>query len=144
MLRILTISIILTFLGTASVCQAGFPFFQGGKRIEANEQQEYYLKDSDGLWFILAKTYMGDDAREKANKLVYELRKKYKMPAYIYKLDPDATELEELSRQHKTQRRYKYQTERAIEYAVLVGSFPSSEDIGLQKTLLSVKRSQPS
>ncbi|MDD3588187.1 MAG: hypothetical protein PHQ75_13470 [Thermoguttaceae bacterium] len=143
MLRILTVSIILTFLGAASICQAAFPFFQGGKRIEANEQQEYYLKDSDGLWFVLAKTYMGDDAREKANKLVHELRKRYKMPAYIYKLDPDTTELEELSRQHKTQRRYKYQTVRAVEYAVLVGSFPSSEDLGLQKTLLSIKRSQP-
>ncbi|MDO5552641.1 MAG: hypothetical protein Q4G68_02655 [Planctomycetia bacterium] len=130
-------------LSASQVSMAQFSLFQGKGKVEAIEGKEYLLSDSDGLWFIMAKTFIGEDARERANQLAFELRKKYKMESYVYRSNPDTDDLAELSSQRGHTRKYRYQTEPQEQYAVLVGSFPSSEDLNLQKTLLTVKRSKP-
>ncbi|MBQ6621165.1 MAG: hypothetical protein IJH68_13570 [Thermoguttaceae bacterium] len=113
-----------------------------GEKIEAEPNREYYLTDSDGLWFIMAKKFSGPDARRSANRVVYELRKRYKLPAYIFKYDSDREDLQKLAKERHSSAVYRYQTNTPSEYAVLVGSFPSAEDPKLQETLLKVKRSK--
>ena len=133
-----------------AVCSSESAFGQLGfltgekNRIEAQSGKEYYLTDSDGLWFIMAKKFTGPEARRDANRLAYELRKKYNVPAYIFKYDSDADDLGKLTKNNGGEiRKYCYQTVTPPEFAVLVGSFPAVEDPSLQKALLTIKRSKP-
>lgn len=120
-----------------------FGFLKGGAKIEAEANKEYPLKDSDGLWFIMAKKFNGPEARKMGNQLVYELRKRYKLPAYIFKYDNEQDDLQRLARELGSSRSYQYMTAPPKEYAVLVGSFPAADDPALQKTLLTIKRIKP-
>ena len=76
--KIFIISFILTLtcLFAAAQANAEFNLFKGMKKIEADPQKDYKIKDSDGLWFIMAKNFRGDDAEQKALELVLEFRKK--------------------------------------------------------------------
>lgn len=137
-----------SFLLTMIFClsnqgKADFSFFQSSKKVEAESHKEYMLKDSDGYWFILTRKFSGTDAQSQANKLVLELRKKYKLQAFIYKYDPDQNDLDEMAEKSGYLRRYRYQTPRIPEVAVLVGSFPTVDDLALKKALLTVKRCKP-
>lgn len=140
----ISIIISLFFIIASSPLFAQLNLFRaGGNRVEAEPNKEYYLTDSDGLWFIMAKKFSGEDARSRANRVAYELRKRYKLPAYIFKYDTDADDLSKmLDKRNVDVRKYRYQTVSPPEYAVLVGSFPSVEDPGLEETLLKVKRSK--
>lgn len=142
MKRIILI-VLLFFIATGPVFGQLNLFKGGAARVEAEKNKEYYLTDSDGLWFIMAKKFSGDDARNNANRVAYELRKRYKLPAYIFKYDTDADDLSKMLDKRKADvRKYRYQTVSPPEYAVLIGSFPSVQDPGLQETLLKVKRSK--
>ena len=92
------------------------------------------------LWFILASKFTGPEARKNANRLVYELRKKYKLPAYMFKYDNQDDDLRKLG---DGARSYQYLTAPPEVYAVLIGSFPSSDDPTLQEILTKVKRYRP-
>jgi len=125
------------------VCLAAPPLFQLGKtaKIEADPKKDYPLKESDGNWFIMAKKFSGDNAAMNAKRLVYELRASYKLPAFVFKYDPDKMEEDAVSA--KMGKKFHYQTVRAVEYAVLIGGFPTAEDLELQKTLEKIRKSQP-
>jgi len=135
--------VLMLFFWTGSA-YGQFSLFRGqSEKIEAEANREYYLTDSDGLWFIMAKKFSGPDARKNANKVVFELRKRYKLPAYLFQYDSDEDDLSKLMKQRGGEaRKYHYQTVTPPEYAVLVGSFPAVDDPGLQETLLKIKRSK--
>ena len=133
---------IVSFIPSGRIYGQWDLFRAQGEKIEAEPNHEYYLTDSDGLWFIMAKKFSGQDARRNANRVVYELRKRYKLPAYIFKYDSDREDLQKLAKEHRSSAAYHYQTNAPSEYAVLVGSFPSAEDPKLQETLLKIKRSK--
>ena len=118
----------------------GLGIFRMPKSVEAEPNKEYPLTDSDGLWFIMASKFTGPEARKTANRLVYELRKKYKLPAYMFKYDNQDDDLRRLG---GGVRSYQYLSAPPEVYAVLIGSFPSADDPSLQEILLKVKRSQP-
>ena len=120
-----------------------FPLFQSRGKVEAEPNKEYPLQESSGSWFIMVHKFSGDNARKKANRLIYELRKRYKVPAYIYKYDPDKNDLDELAQRQGMVRRVRYQTPRSSQYAVLAGGYPTNEDLEMQKMLLTIKRSRP-
>lgn len=123
--------------------QNKFNFLRTKPKIEAEPNKEYPLTDSDGLWFIMAAKFEGAESRKTANRLVYELRKKYKLEAYSFRYDNDQDDLQKMARKAGDTRSYQYMTAPPQVYAVLIGSFPSSDDPALQQTLLTVKRSKP-
>ena len=133
-------TVILCGAGTLSVPAQGINLFRAVGGVEAEPNKEYPLTDSDGLWFIMASKFTGTEARKTANRLVYELRKKYKLPAYMFRYDNHDDDLRKLGGGNRS---YQYLSAPPEVYAVLIGSFPSADDPALQETLTKVKRTQP-
>jgi len=127
-------------------------------KVDANADQTYELTDKRGPWLILCATFRGQDAARQANDLVYELRKVYRLNAYVYvknfdisgqlknigfspdkhsveyrdgKMIPKELEIEALAGK-------KFQ-----EIAVVVGDFPEMDDSRTQKALNAVKYMKP-
>jgi hypothetical protein len=95
---------------------------------------------------VLAATFSGDGADEQAHELVLELRRRYKLHAYMHKMrfdfgsDPDGRGLNRFGQRTKwTYRRGA----RAEEIAVLVGDFPRVDDPKAKQTLTKIKSARP-
>lgn len=112
-------------------------------KVDADPKKDYYLTESDGNWFAMVKKFSGDSAFLQAKRLAYELRAAYKLEAFVFKYDPDQTEMDALSMRLGKTKKFHYQTSRAVEYAVLVGGFPTGEDLELQKTLDKIRKMHP-
>ena len=54
------------------------------RRVEADPQKPYRLAESNGPWLVFAASFAGDGALKEARTLVQELRKRYKLPAYVH------------------------------------------------------------
>ncbi len=130
--------------GGAEVGFGQFSFPQMGKaaKVEADPKKDYFLKDSDGNWLALAAKFSDEKAAYRAKKLAYELRKAYKMEAFVFKFDPSAN-LDAFSAEVDAAKNFHYQTAQSVEYAVLVGGYPVGDDLELQKTLERLRRCQP-
>lgn len=112
-------------------------------KVDADPKKDYFLQESDGNWFAMVKKFSGNNAPLQAKRLAYELRAAYKMPAFVFKYDPDQEDMDALSKQLGKHKKFHYQTSRAVEYAVLVGGYPTGEDLELQKTLEKIRKMQP-
>ncbi len=114
--------------------------------VEAEEGKEYLLTDTSGPWMIMTCSFSGPTARQEANALVLELRKRYKLKAYLYhktfihKVGDAGRGIDELG--GKIKRKYAKEGEHK-EYAVLVGDFIAVDDPALQKALEKIKNSHP-
>ena len=53
-------------------------------RVDADPEKEYPLTEQNGPWTILACSFSGPHAAQQAHDLVLELRRRYKLPAYVY------------------------------------------------------------
>jgi hypothetical protein len=116
------------------------------ERVEADPNKTYTLTEENGPWVILACTFSGDNAKKQANDLVYELRKKYKLPAYIYEKEFNYGR-QVIGRgvnRYNEPVKMRYQRGAEIrEIAVMVGNFPSIDDPDAQKTLQDLKYATP-
>lgn len=135
-------------LAAASNCGAETPFqtLSPFKKVEADPDKSYELKDEHGPWLIIAATFIGDKGAEQAKRLVLELRRKYKLPAFTYRkvfdygdsvrglgFDP-----------HGNPKKMRYvHASRFKETAVLVGEFGSPGDPDAKKTLEQIKYMKP-
>ncbi|MBR5243131.1 MAG: hypothetical protein IKW13_02745 [Thermoguttaceae bacterium] len=130
--------------GGAEVGFGQFSFPQMGKaaKVEADPKKDYFLKDSDGNWLAMAAKFSDEKAAYRAKKLAYELRKAYKMEAFVFKFDPSRN-LDAFSAEVDAAKNFHYQTAQSVEYAVLVGGYPVGDDLELQKTLDRLRRCQP-
>ncbi|MBR4832981.1 MAG: hypothetical protein IKU86_01435, partial [Thermoguttaceae bacterium] len=130
--------------GGAEVGFGQFSLGQMGKaaKVEADPKKDYVLKDSDGNWLALAAKFSDEKAAYRAKKLAYELRKAYKMEAFVFKFDPSSN-LDAFSAEVDSAKNFHYQTAQTVEYAVLVGGYPVGDDLELQKTLERLRRCQP-
>lgn len=130
--------------GGAEVGFGQFSFPQMGKaaKVEADPKKDYFLKDSDGNWLAMAAKFSDEKAAYRAKKLAYELRKAYKMEAFVFKFDPSRN-LDAFSAEVDSAKNFHYQTTQNVEYAVLVGGYPVGDDLELQKTLERLRRCQP-
>lgn len=116
------------------------------RRVEADPNKEYQLSEKSGPWLIFAASFAGDGAAKEARQLVLELRKTYKLPAYMHAKSFDFTEkMNGIGiNPDRSPKRMKYDKEGVLdEYAVLVGDFESVNDPGLQKTLKKIKLANP-
>ena len=130
--------------GGAEVGFGQFSFPQMGRaaKVEADPKKDYFLKDSDGNWLAMAAKFSDEKAAYRAKKLAYELRKAYKMEAFVFKFDPSRN-LDAFSAEVDSAKNFHYQTAQSVEYAVLVGGYPVGDDLELQKTLERLRRCQP-
>ena len=130
--------------GGAEVGFGQFSFPQMGRaaKVEADPKKDYFLKDSDGNWLAMAAKFSDEKAAYRAKKLAYELRKAYKMEAFVFKFDPSRN-LDAFSAEVDSAKNFHYQTTQNVEYAVLVGGYPVGDDLELQKTLERLRRCQP-
>ncbi|MBQ8285052.1 MAG: hypothetical protein IJZ10_01980, partial [Thermoguttaceae bacterium] len=122
--------------------QFSFPQMGKAAKVEADPKKDYFLKDSDGNWFAMAAKFSDEKAAYRAKKLAYELRKAYKMEAFVFKFDPSRN-LDAFSAEVDAAKNFHYQTAQNVEYAVLVGGYPVGDDLELQKTLERLRRCQP-
>ncbi|MBQ9799473.1 MAG: hypothetical protein IJO40_05985, partial [Thermoguttaceae bacterium] len=130
--------------GGAEVGFGQFSFPQMGRaaKVEADPKKDYFLIDSDGNWLAMAAKFSDEKAAYRAKKLAYELRKAYKLEAFVFKFDPSAN-LDAFSAEVDAAKNFHYQTAQSVEYAVLVGGYPVADDLELQKTLERLRRCQP-
>ncbi len=126
------------------------------KTVDADADKAYPLNESNGPWLIMACSFSGDGAEKQAQQLAYELRKRYKLPAYTYQGRFDPGEAQGLGfDQFGNPRKWMYQKykdskdkEKArhpelLEFAVLVGDYQSAEDPEAEKTLQQIKYATP-
>lgn len=115
-------------------------------RVEADPNRDYVITEANGPWMILATTFSGDGAEQQARTLVLELRKKYKLPAYLYRKRFDYSQPVEargvdlLGQPLQMKYRRGGQLE---EIAVMVGDYRAVDDPEGQATLRKLKQARP-
>jgi hypothetical protein len=119
-----------------------FPF----SRVEADPDKSYVLSESNGPWMILVSSFAGPGSEQQAQQLVLELRKEYRVPAYIHRRSYDYTKpviglgLNRYGEPKKMRYRHAAKFD---EYAVLVGDFDSYDNPQVAKTLKKMKYAHP-
>ena len=117
-----------------------------GRRVAADPNADYRITEEEGPWLIMAATFSGEGAEEQAEELVLELRKRYKLKAYLHEMSFDFSESTKgrgIDR-HGDSIRMRYRRDGKMhEIAVLVGNFPSVEHGGVQRTLSKIKTLRP-
>ncbi len=125
--------------------------------VNAERNKTYWLTKKQGPWLITCASFTGRDATRQANDLVYELRKKYKLNAFVYKKQFDfrgkmkglgfsATETIRQADGKVAPKPVKMKALRGDHFeqvTVVVGDFPSINDRKTQNTLEKIKYLQP-
>ncbi len=150
----------ITLWVAAAVAEAAPPWSNllslGG--VQADPEKTYSITESNGPWMVMACTFSGDGAEKQAKELVYELRKRYKLPAYSYDAHFDPGEAQgrgsTLGR-HGNPTRWVYSSHRnekdkqkqshpeVLEIVVLVGNYAAADDSEAQAALRTIKYAQP-
>ncbi len=115
------------------------------KEVEADPDKTYVLTEENGPWMIMACSFSGEGAEKQAQDLVYELRTRYKMPAYIHKVRFDLGDASGLGLDRygsPVKMRYRKGSE-VKEVAVLVGDYTAVDDEEAQKVLKKLKYTMP-
>jgi hypothetical protein len=104
------------------------------------------ITEKSGPWMILAASFAGQGAEEDARVLARELRKRYRLRAYLHRKAFDFTHTVPGLGLDRTgaQKRMRYHTDGAFqEVAVLVGDYSSIDDPRLRKQLNVIKSAHP-
>jgi hypothetical protein len=126
------------------------------KNVDADSNQAYKVSEDNGPWMAMASSFSGEGAEKQAHELVLELRKRYKIPAYIYfgHFDPGEAQARGVDKygNPKKANYYKYKDSKdrekarhpeLVEVAVLAGDFSSPGDKRAQATLQTLKYAKP-
>ncbi len=153
--RIAALSLMLGIQATA-VSRADTPWSNllATRSVEADPAKPYALKEEHGPWIIIACSFNGEKAQKQAHDLVLELRQRYRVEAFIHRVDfklddPNGNVQPLFASPHRHV--YKMVTENpkafrdgAIkEIAVVVGNFPAIDDPDAQKALQKLKSVNP-
>lgn len=119
------------------------------KRVDADHNKDYTLSENNGPWLILAATFGGAEGEGQARELVLELRRRYKLPAYLHRRTAserfDQEEIRGLTYdKYGAPKRMKYKRNAQHDaIAVLVGDFNSIDDAKLEDSLERIKHMRP-
>ena len=106
--------------------------------VEADPSKFYELSAEEGPWLILASTMVGEGSKERAQRLVLEIRQELDLPAFLYKEKFDFTG--DLDPNGMDRRRMRYANQYQYEaYAVLVGEYDSVEHPEIDSDLEMLK-----
>ena len=116
------------------------------KRVAADPEADYGLTQSHGPWLIMATSFDGPEGEREARDLVLDLRQNHNLPAFYYamtfQLDDERPGRGLDAYGGPIKRRYRRGSE-VLQHAVLVGEFPSIDDIDAQEQLEVIKFLQP-
>ncbi len=114
-------------------------------RVESDPNKDYLLTEENGPWTILACTFSGEGAEEQARELVLELRRRYKLPAYMHRIhfNLEQPEGRGLDRYGGPVQMLYQRGDTVDEIAVLVGDYPAVDDPEAQRTLRRLKQFEP-
>jgi hypothetical protein len=126
------------------------------KSVDADPNRDYQITENNGPWMVMACTFSGEGADKQAKDLVLELRKRYKLQAFMYlgHFDPGEAQARGVDKygNPKKANYLKYKDDKdkekarhpeIAEYAVLVGNFRSAADKKAQETLQTIKFAKP-
>ena len=106
------------------------------------DSDSYALSEEDGPWMILAATFAGDNAKQRAERLVAEIRSDLRLPAYTYHETFDFTGNLQSNDRRAPRMRYANQYEYEA-YAVLVGEYDTVEHRSLERDLETIRTANP-
>jgi hypothetical protein len=115
------------------------------KQVEADPDKDYTLTENHGPWLIMATSFSGEGAEGQAHDLALELRKRYKLPAYVHKMRFNLEDVRGRGvNRYGAPPKMRYRNGNEIkEIAVMVGDFPAVNDAGAQKVLKKLKFTVP-
>ena len=136
-------SLLLTF-GSVAVASPPWVSFLPFRKAEPTREKPYELSENDGPWLILAASFSGEGAEGQAQELAEELRRRFRVPAYLHRKRFDFSDTFEgyTHGGRRTTMRY-VQDESYNGIAVLVGDFSSINDHDLEKILEKIKFANP-
>ncbi len=116
------------------------------KSVDADPKKSYWLTEDNGPWMIFATSFAGEGAEAQARELVLELRKRYKMEAYMHKRHFDFTEPvygRGVNRYGEPKKMRYHNATSFDEIAVLVGNYTSLDAPGADEDLEVIKTAKP-
>ncbi|WP_149498616.1 hypothetical protein [Roseiconus lacunae] len=129
------------FAGPAAVAAPPSLMRLFGKAKPIEKADSYVLTEEDGPWLLLATTFVGENAKQRAEKAAIEIRSKLRLPAFIYQEDFNFTGT--VDRDAQTGRRMRYANPHQYEaYAVLVGEYDSVNHESIDRDLEKLKTVQ--
>ena len=153
--RIVALALALGLLA-AAISRADTPWSNllTANHVEADPNKPYTLKEDHGPWIIMACSFNGQNAQQQAHDLVLELRKNYRMEAFVYRMDfklddPNGNAQSLFASPHRHEYQMVTQNPGAFrdgaikEIAVVVGNFPAVDDPEAQKALQKLKAADP-
>ena len=140
---LLSLSLALFAVGTVHADKPSLlKMFQRTPSAEADPAKTYELSEEDGPWLILASNFVGEGSKQRAEKLVLEIREDLGLPAYIYREKFDFTGT--IDRDARTAKAVRYANRYQYEaYAVLVGEYDSVSHPNLERDLEAIRTAQP-
>jgi hypothetical protein len=151
---IFRLSMAIGVLGAASAAQsAPWSDLISLSRVDTDATKPYNIAEENGPWMVMACSFSGNGAEKQAHELVLELRKRYKLPAYIYlgHFDPGEAQVRGVDKFGNKRKGayYKYKdTKNAdhpdlVEIAVLVGNYRTADDPKAHAMLNTLKYAKP-
>jgi hypothetical protein len=109
-----------------------------GKAKPIDQADSFVLGEEDGPWLLLATTFVGQDAKNRAERTAVEIRNELRLPAFIYKENFDFTG--SAGEDDATGRRARYANPHQYQaYAVLVGEYDSVNHESIDEDLARLK-----
>jgi hypothetical protein len=152
--RIAALGLLLSIQATA-ISRADMPWSNLlASRVDADPAKQYTLGQEHGPWIIIACSFNGPSAAKQAHDLVLELRKRYRMEAYVHAMkfeldDPNGNVQPIFASPHKhvyqmvKENRDAYRDGAIKEIAVVVGNFPAVDDPDARQALQKLKAADP-
>lgn len=142
--RCLVVAAAFTLIAASSVFAAPWQMITF-KKVEADPNKPYPLTDTNGPWMIMVTTFRGEDGEQRSHQLVLELRKSYKLAAFVTKKTFDYNDTgARYINPYGERKRMVYLNEKTYEeYVVLVGDYRSVDDPEGKKTLAMLKSAEP-
>ncbi|MGI9471293.1 MAG: hypothetical protein ACR2NZ_07180 [Rubripirellula sp.] len=140
---LLSFSLTFIALGTAQADKPSLlKMFQRTPSAEADPAKTYELSEEDGPWLILASNFVGEGSKQRAERLVLEIRDDLGLPAYIYREKFDFTGT--IDRDTRTSKAVRYANRYEYDaYAVLVGEYDSVAHPDLERDLEAIRTAKP-
>ena len=130
---------------SASLALADFNLF--GQKPAVNPQASLELTAKEGPWLITAFVFTGTEAKTYADKLCLELRRDFRLPAYVFHKEirqSNEVQGRGIISGHGNVKSMKHMKDPNVNsYIVFVGNFSSIEDQNAQNTLRRVRQLKP-
>ncbi|MBA62706.1 MAG: hypothetical protein CMJ76_10120 [Planctomycetaceae bacterium] len=134
---------------TVSTVRAENPFdylFFPFQKVDADPAKRYAVTEHQGPWMVMATSFRGAGAEKQAHSLIIELRKEFKLEAFMHRKSYDFSNKVEgrgIDKYGKPKQMVYNRNVQFDEIAVLVGNFESLQSDDAQDLLRKIKTMHP-